>query len=231
MRSGATRTRPTIPMSVAALAEIAPFPWRRLLASADLGGLDRVVVVENTAIPKIAAVYARTPVDTLKAWHAFHLADAAAPYLSQAVRRRPLRLPQQRPCAASRSSRSAGSGRSRGRRPPWGRRSAGSMWRAIFPPEAKAQIDDLVARHADSRCKGRIERLAWMSAANQAQGPGQARAAQRQDRLSRQVARLFGPGGTAATISSAMCRRGRRFEWLRAGQPAELSRSTATNGT
>src|SRR6202790_2767424 len=64
------------PMRVAALDEAAPFPWRQLLTSAGLGGLDHVVVVENTAIPKIAAVYAHTPVDTLKAWQAFHLADA-----------------------------------------------------------------------------------------------------------------------------------------------------------
>ncbi len=71
------------PTSVAMLEDAAPFPWRVLLASADLGGLDRVIVVENTAIPKIAAVYARTPLDTLKAWQAFHLLDGAAPYLSK----------------------------------------------------------------------------------------------------------------------------------------------------
>ena len=66
-----------------ALREAAPFPWRTLFANADLGAIDRVVVVEKTAIPKIAAVYALTPVATLKAWHAFHLADSAAPYLSK----------------------------------------------------------------------------------------------------------------------------------------------------
>jgi putative endopeptidase len=70
-------------MSVAALNETAPFPWQRLLTRADLEDLGRVVVVENTAIPKIAAIFARTPLDTLKAWQAFHLADAAAPYLSK----------------------------------------------------------------------------------------------------------------------------------------------------
>ena len=71
------------PMSVAALDETAPFPWQRLLRSADLDGFDRIVVVEDTAIPTIAAIYARAPLDTLKAWQAFHLADAAAPYLSK----------------------------------------------------------------------------------------------------------------------------------------------------
>jgi hypothetical protein len=41
---------------------------------ADLDGFDRIVVVEDTAIPTIAAIYARAPLDTLKAWQAFHLA-------------------------------------------------------------------------------------------------------------------------------------------------------------
>jgi putative endopeptidase len=71
------------PMSVARLAKAAPFPWGRLLRQAQLGDVDRLVLAEVTAVPKIAALYARTPIATLKAWHAFHLADAVAPYLSK----------------------------------------------------------------------------------------------------------------------------------------------------
>src|SRR5258706_110439 len=71
------------PVTVSALEKSAPFPWRRLLANADLERLEHVVVVEKTAVPKIAAIYARTPLPTLKAWQAFHLVDAAAPYLSK----------------------------------------------------------------------------------------------------------------------------------------------------
>jgi putative endopeptidase len=149
------------PMSVTALEEAAPFPWRTLFARADLGALDRVVVAENTAIPKIAAVFARTPVATLKAWHAFHLADAAAPYLSQ------------RFVAASfefHSRTMAGVAE----QPERWKRAVGTinfaMGQAIgrvyvaryFPPEAKAQIDDLVT-HLRSALKERIARLDWMS--------------------------------------------------------------------
>ena len=47
------------PMRVAQLARVAPFPWRRFLQGAELAELDRVVLAEATAIPKIAAVYAR----------------------------------------------------------------------------------------------------------------------------------------------------------------------------
>jgi putative endopeptidase len=149
------------PMSVAALDESAAFPWRRLLTSADLGGLDHVVAVENTAIPKIAAVFARTPVDTLKAWQAFHVADGAAPYLSQ------------RFVAANfdfRGKAMAGVAQQQER---WKRAVAsvnGTLGQAIgrvyvaryFPPAAKARIDDLVGQLRVA-LKGRIERLDWMS--------------------------------------------------------------------
>src|SRR6266851_1003615 len=133
------------PMSVAALDKAAPFPWRRLLASADLGGLDRVVAVENTAIPKIAAVYARAPLDTLKAWQAFHLADGAAPYLSKSFVDAHYQF---------RNKELAGQPE---QQPRWKRAVAtvnGAMGQAIgrvyvaryFSPQAKAQIDDLVAQ-------------------------------------------------------------------------------------
>src|SRR5262249_37297409 len=131
------------PMSVAALDEAAPFPWRRLLASAGLGGLDHVVVEESTAIPKIAALHAGARLDTLKAWQAFHLADGAAPYLSK-------RFVAANFNFHSRTMRGVAEQPER-----WKRAVAtanGAMGQAIgrvyvaryFPPEAKAQIDDLV---------------------------------------------------------------------------------------
>jgi putative endopeptidase len=149
------------PMSVAALDEGAPFPWRRLLASADLGGVDHVVVVENTAFPKIAAIYARTAIDTLKAWQAFHLVDSAAPYLSK------------RFVAANFAFRSRTMSGIAEQPERWKRAVAtvnGAMGQAIgrvyvaryFPPEAKAQIEVLVAQLRIA-FKGRLERLDWMS--------------------------------------------------------------------
>jgi putative endopeptidase len=149
------------PTSVAALAEVAPFPWRTLLASADLGGVDRVVVVENTAIPKIAAIYERTPLATLKAWQAFHIADGAAPYLSKrfvdanfAFHSRTMggvaRLPERWKRGVQTVNGAMG-------------QAVGRVYVArYFPPEAKAQVDDLVARLRVA-LKARIERLDWMS--------------------------------------------------------------------
>jgi putative endopeptidase len=71
------------PMTVQALAAAAPgFDWSAFFGGADLGGVARVNVREVTAFPKIAALYASTPLDTLKAWAAAHALDQAADVLS-----------------------------------------------------------------------------------------------------------------------------------------------------
>jgi putative endopeptidase len=149
------------PMRVAELEQAAPFPWRRLLQSANLGQLDRVVAEENTALPNIAAIYARTPIETLKAWQALHLADAAAPFLSKRfvtasfefndkTLRGVAELPER-----------------------WKRGVGvvnGAMGEAIgrvyvaryFPAEAKSQIETLVGQ-LRLAFKARIERIDWMS--------------------------------------------------------------------
>jgi len=70
------------PTAVAALAKLAPgFAWKEFLNAANLTKVTRVIVSEKTAFPKLTALYAKTPLDTIRAWHAFHVADNAAPYL------------------------------------------------------------------------------------------------------------------------------------------------------
>jgi putative endopeptidase len=149
------------PMSVARLAQAVPFPWRRFLRGAELGELDRLVLAEVTAIPKIAAIHARTPIATLKAWQAFHLVDAAAPYLSKRFVTANFEFHDKALAGVAQLA-------ERWRR---GVRLVGSeMGEAIgciyvtrfFPAQAKAQIDDMVA-HIRLAMKGRIERVTWMS--------------------------------------------------------------------
>jgi putative endopeptidase len=70
------------PMSRDELTAFAPgFDWAGFLDASGLSSEDRIIIREKTAIPKIAAAFADTPLDTLKAWAAFHLADDAARYL------------------------------------------------------------------------------------------------------------------------------------------------------
>ena len=73
------------PMTLAALETMAPgFDWRGFLKANDLGTPTNLVVVEKTALPKLAAIFAAADLDTLKAWQAFSIADNAAPNLSKA---------------------------------------------------------------------------------------------------------------------------------------------------
>jgi putative endopeptidase len=150
------------PVPVADLSAFAPgFDWSAFLGGARLAGARQVILAENTAIPKIAAIYARTPLATLKAWQAFTIADQAAPYLSQpfveahfAFRQKTLQGQPQL-------------------QPRWKRgvqlvdsqigEALGRLYvAAYFPPESKAQMQTLVG-DIRTALHGRIEKLAWMS--------------------------------------------------------------------
>ena len=72
------------PMSVADLQAFAVgMDWDAFLTASEIAKRDKVIVLEKTAIRDLAALYAETPLDTLKAWETFHVTDQAAPYLSK----------------------------------------------------------------------------------------------------------------------------------------------------
>jgi putative endopeptidase len=134
--------------------------WNRYLAANDLPGVQRVVVTTNTAFPKFAKIYADTPLDTLKAWQAFHVADSAAPYLSK---------PFVDAHFEFRNKELAGQPE---QQPRWKRgvaftntaigESVGRVYVArYFPPEAKAKMDALVG-DIHTALQARIEKLNWM---------------------------------------------------------------------
>ena len=71
------------PYTPSELQAFAPgFDWASFLKGASLAGKRRVIVAEQSAFPKLAQIFAKTPVDTLRAWAAYTAADSAAPYLS-----------------------------------------------------------------------------------------------------------------------------------------------------
>ena len=73
------------PMSIDEIRKLAPgFNWTGFLANAKMAKLRIIVVQEKSAFPKLAEIYAKAPIETIRAWHAFHIADNAAPYLSNA---------------------------------------------------------------------------------------------------------------------------------------------------
>lgn len=73
------------PMSPAELSAYSPgFDFIGMLNARGLAKVQKFIVGDNTAFPKKAAIFAETPLETLQAWMAFGIADAAAPYLSKA---------------------------------------------------------------------------------------------------------------------------------------------------
>ncbi|MET0294349.1 MAG: M13-type metalloendopeptidase, partial [Phenylobacterium sp.] len=155
------------PYQIADLAKLAPgFPWQAFMAGADLPGVTRVIASENTAFPKIAAIYAKTPVDTLKAWTAFSLIDNAAPYLSRdfdlafyEFRQKTLSgQPEQRP----RWKRGVSVVDQQ-----IGEALAKPYVAAYFPPASKAKMEQLVS-DLKTAMRLRIEKLDWMTPATKA---------------------------------------------------------------
>jgi putative endopeptidase len=150
------------PMTVAELTKLAPdFNWLAYLTGANLAAEQNIIVGEKSAFPKIAAIYKATPIETLQAWEAFHIADQASPYLSKAFadanfnfRAKTLSgQPEQR----ARWKRGVGlTGNTLGE-------AVGKLYvEAYFPPESKAKMEALVG-NLQVAMKARIETLTWMS--------------------------------------------------------------------
>ncbi len=152
------------PMSIPELVAFAPgFDFGAFLNQQGIGGVDRVIVSTDMAFPVVAAIIDAMPLDTLKAWQAFHLASKAAPYLSK-------RFVDANFDFYSRTL----SGQPE-IRPRWKRAVAfvnGAVGEAVgrmyvakyFPPESKTKVDALV-KEMIAAMHRRIDRLDWMSAA------------------------------------------------------------------
>jgi putative endopeptidase len=148
--------------------------WKDLLANAGLAKVSRLIVAEKSAFPKLTALYAATPLETLQAWQAFHIADNAAPFLSQPftdahfeLHNKTLAGQSEQKVRWKRAVLAVAGGDFFG-----GDRfgTFGTMGWAVgriysakyFPPEAKKQIEDLVA-NLKAANRVRLEKLDWMS--------------------------------------------------------------------
>ncbi|HWH23102.1 MAG TPA: M13 family metallopeptidase N-terminal domain-containing protein, partial [Allosphingosinicella sp.] len=152
------------PMTLAELEAQAPgFPWRTYWQAAGVDRAQRAVVSQNTAVPKLAKIFADTDLQTLKAWQVFHTADDVAPLLSKRFVDANFEF---------RSKFLQGQPQQRER---WKRGvtlAENAMGEAIgrdyvglyFKPDAKAKMDRLVT-DLRTAMRQRLERLDWMSPA------------------------------------------------------------------
>ena len=155
------------PMALKDLNTYAPgFDWNAFFAAAKVSQAQKVIVGQNTAMPKIAKVFADTPLETLKAWETFHTADQASAYLSKRFYDRRFAF-QAKELYGQQEQ-----------RPLWKRaisitgdklgEALGKAYVAeYFPPESKAKMEALVGDLLVAM-KGRIENLTWMSAPTKA---------------------------------------------------------------
>jgi putative endopeptidase len=150
---------PTTPADLAAAAP--GFNWLPFLEAAGLGDIHRLVAQENTALPRLAAIYAETPVVTLRTWAAFHLVDNAAPFLAKPLAD-----------ASFAFHETVLSGQLR-QLPRWQRgvavvddaigEAVGRVYVAqYFPPQVNAQIIALVGDLREAFA-GRIQQVDWMN--------------------------------------------------------------------
>jgi len=156
------------PTPAAQLSTFAPgFDWAAFLQASKVESVPTLVLMENTAIPGIAQVFADTPIETLKAWQAFQTVDQASPYLSDAFV----------------DSRFEFRGKTlRGQpenRPRWNRGVAlvdGQLGEVLgqeyvrlhFPASSKTQMETLVANLSAAMTE-RLKALDWMSEATREQ--------------------------------------------------------------
>jgi putative endopeptidase len=151
------------PFTPTDLAAYAPgFDWAAWLEQANLGGVTTVVVRQNTALPKIAEVYADTPIEVIQAWQAFHTVDDMAPFLSARFSDRQWQF---------RSRDLAGQPEQRARDKRAVSFAEGTMGEAFgrlyvdrwFPAQSKMMMEELVA-NLRVALADRIRQLDWMGA-------------------------------------------------------------------
>ncbi|MXO59237.1 peptidase M13 [Altererythrobacter salegens] len=149
------------PYSSAELASLAPnFDWDAFFAGAGIPAQKKLIVAENTAFPRLANLFESTPLETLKLWEAFHVADQASPYLNKAM--------VDSRFAYTSSLSGVAQNRERWKR---GVSLVNSQLGYIvgqdyvdkhFPPIAKAKMEDLVA-NLKLAMADRIKANSWMS--------------------------------------------------------------------
>jgi putative endopeptidase len=149
------------PYSTAELKAYAPgLDWDAYFAGADVAPQKRMIAGENTAIKRLAALYAKTPLETLKLWEQFHVADQAAPFLTKAM-------------VDSRFKYTSTLSGVTEIRPRWKRAVSfvdGSLGELVgeayvakyFTPSAKAKMEDLV-KNLKLAMADRIKTNSWMS--------------------------------------------------------------------
>ena len=191
------------PMTRAELAAYAPaFGWQAFLDAANLRGVSRIIVSQKTAFPRIATIYAATPIEVIKAWQAFTITDNAAFYLSEPFsqarsefRDKVLSGQPEQAVRWKRGVQAVAVATSA----PAIEGTVSAIWAAVSASSISRNISRPRLRPRSRRwwptsrqpCRARLQQLDWMSAATKSEALEEARHLPDQGGLSRPSAQLF----------------------------------------
>ncbi|MDQ8027139.1 MAG: M13-type metalloendopeptidase [Brevundimonas sp.] len=146
--------------------EARDFPWQAYYDAIGVGEVPRLIVRQDTALPKIVRVYRDTPIDVIQAWQAFHTVDDAAGRLSQRFSdvQWDFRSREMQGQLAQRSRDKRGISFAEGM---LGEAVGRQYVAEYFPAESKAKMEELVA-NLRTALGNRIRNYTWMSAETQA---------------------------------------------------------------
>src|SRR5690606_27977144 len=134
--------------------------WQAYLAAAGVDYADAGVMRQDTALPKLAKIFADTDLDTLKAWQAFHTTDNAAPLLSSAFVEAEYEFRNKflsgQPEQSARWKRGVSFASSA-----MGEAIGEDYVKLYFPADAKGKMDALVA-NVKAAMGARLDQLEWM---------------------------------------------------------------------
>ena len=199
-------------------------PWRAMLSAAELGAVDEVIVREDDAVAKTAAIIAATPIATLRNYLKFHLInsnadvlpaefdDANFAFYGTEIRGTPVQKERWKRAAAAIDN-SLGE-------------AVGKIYvEQYFPAASKAKMNDLVA-NLRTALGQRLESLAWMEDATRA------KAKEKLEKFTAKIAypdkwRDYGALEIAADDAYGNAKRAQKFEWdfdvSRIGGPVDRS--------
>lgn len=155
-------------MKTADLAAYAPgVDWAAFLEEAGFAGQAEIVVNTDTAIRRLAALFAATPVETLRSWMLFHCIDSRAEYLGEQWQQARFDFYARRLAGVD-------------QRRPLDKRAvetvsellAENLGRAYvhryFPPEYREQLERMIGYVRDAY-RRRLQALPWMDDATRAE--------------------------------------------------------------
>ena len=156
-------------MTVEELKEFAPgFAWDVYFAERKLDDIEELVVGTDTAVQKLAALFAETPAETWASYHAFHWINNHAPLLSESYEQahwalfsQRLNGVEERRARDKRAIQFVSSG--------MGEQVGKVYVERHFPPESREQMLELVG-YLRKAFDDRLNELGWMDDETRAEG-------------------------------------------------------------